>query len=41
MITLPQKIEFTNYEYDNTEKVNRLLRYIYKTEQLVRPYYTP
>ncbi len=41
MVALPEKIEFMEYEYDNTEKVNRLLRYIYKTEQLVRPYYSP
>ncbi len=41
MISLPRKIEFTNIEYDNTVEVNNLLTYIYKTEKLIRPYYTP
>ncbi|MDD2208454.1 MAG: hypothetical protein PHG03_00705 [Bacilli bacterium] len=39
MISLPKKIEFTNFEYDNTTKVNNLMTYIYKTENLIRPYY--
>lgn len=41
MISLPEKVEFTDSEYDNTVKVNSLLTYIYKTEKLIRPYYTP
>jgi len=41
MISLPKKIEFSNYEYDNTTKINNLMIYIYKTENLIRPYYTP
>ena len=39
MISLPKKIEFTNFEYENTTKVNNLMTYIYKTENLIRPYY--
>lgn len=39
MISLPKKIEFTNFEYDNTTKINNLMTYIYKTENLIRPYY--
>lgn len=41
MISLPHKTEFTASEYDNTVKVNNLLTYIYKTENLIRPYYAP
>ncbi len=41
IISLPKKIEFSNYEYDNTIKINDMLTYIYKTEKLIRPYYTP
>ena len=41
MISLPEKVEFTPSDYDNTIKVNRLLTYIYISEKLIRPYYTP
>lgn len=40
MISLPKRIEFTDLEYDNTAKVNNLMTYIYKTENLIRPYYS-
>ncbi len=41
MISLPREIKFGTEEYSNTREVNELLTYIYKTENLIRPYYTP
>ncbi len=41
MISLPREIVLKDNEYDNTKEVNKLLTYIYKTEKLIRPYYTP
>lgn len=41
MISIPKKINITEYEYNNTTEVNNLFTYIYKTEKLIRPYYTP
>ena len=40
LITLPDKIELDNNHYEMTKKVSRLVSYIYKTEQLISPYYS-
>lgn len=39
-ITIPKKIEFTNNEYKNVTNVRKLFDYIFKTEELIRPYYS-
>lgn len=39
LISLPDKIEFTEDEYENTKLVNNLLSYIYKTDTFISPYY--
>lgn len=39
LISLPEKIEFTEDEYENTKAVNTLLSYIYKTDAFISPYY--
>ena len=41
LISMPFKIELKENEFNNTKKVNNLLTYIYKTENLIRPYYSP
>ena len=41
MISLPKEIKLTGDEFTNTKEVNTLLTNIYKTENLIRPYYTP
>jgi len=40
LISLPKKIEFQETEFQNCKMVRECLDYIYKTEELVRPYYT-
>lgn len=40
LISIPEKIEFEKYEYENTKKIGKMIDYIYKTEKLVLPYYT-
>jgi len=40
LISLPEKVEFTNDEYENCKKVDELLSYIVKTEKIILPYYT-
>ena len=34
-------IKLNQNEFDNTRETNELLTYIYKTENLIRPYYSP
>lgn len=41
MIALPYELEFTTDEYTNTQVVNNLLTYLYKTENLIRFNYAP
>lgn len=40
LISIPNKIDFTNDEYDNTKKVTELLSYINKTFKVVSKYYS-
>lgn len=39
LISIPEKIDFSNDEYENTKKVDELLMYIYKTDKIISPYY--
>ena len=39
MISMPQVIEFTNNEMDNTIKASKRVDYIVKTNEILRPYY--
>lgn len=39
-ISTPIKIEFCDNEYENTERVRKLYDYLFKTEELIGPYYT-
>ena len=39
MISIPQIIEFTNNEMDNTIKASKRVDYIVKTNEILRPYY--
>lgn len=38
LVTLPEKIEFTNKEYENTKIVSKQIDIIYKTEKLIEEY---
>ena len=40
VISLPPKFELKGKEFDITKNVQKVLDYVYKTESLVRPYYT-
>lgn len=40
LIMLPEKIEFTNNEYENTKRVGKKIDFIYKTQRLISPYYS-
>lgn len=40
LILLPKKIEFDSNEYENTKKVGKIIDYIYKTQNLISPYYS-
>jgi len=40
LMALPDKVEFSNDEYDNCKKVNIMVDFVYKTEMLISPYYT-
>lgn len=39
MISLPQKITFSQDEFNNCRILRECLDYLYKTEELIRPYY--
>ena len=39
LISIPDKIEFTNNEFDNCKLVDKMLDYLYKTDNIVSPYY--
>ena len=40
LISLPDKIEFTSDEYKNVERVNKMLNYIFKTDNFISEYYS-
>ncbi len=40
LLSIPEKFEFTNNEFENCKKARRLFDYLYKTEMLITPYYT-
>ena len=40
MLSLPWQVVKTQSEFDNCKNYNELLDYIYKTENLIRPYYS-
>lgn len=39
LISLPDKIEFTNNDYNNCKLVDKMLDYLYKTDSIISPYY--
>lgn len=39
LIALPDKLELDLKEYELTKRVNQLIEYLYKTEELISPYY--
>jgi hypothetical protein len=41
MMSIPSKIVYEKNEIENCRRVRKLLDYIYKTEQVLTPYYTP
>jgi len=40
LLCMPKDIEFTENEFESCKKVSSFLDYVFKTETLVRPYYT-
>jgi len=40
LISLPDKIEFNDTEYEMTKKIGEMLDYLYKTDDLISPYYS-
>lgn len=40
LISLPDKIEFSNNSFSNTKKVDKMLDYLYKTDNIISPYYS-
>lgn len=40
LISMPDKIEFTSDEYKNVERVNKMLNYIFKTDNFISEYYS-
>lgn len=41
LISIPEKVEINNTEFQNCRKVRQVIDYIYKTVVLTEPYYTP
>lgn len=39
LISLPQKVSFSESEFENCHALRNALDYLYKTEELIRPYY--
>lgn len=39
LISLPDKIEFTNNDFNNCKLVDKMLDYLYKTDSIISPYY--
>ena len=40
LISLPDKVEFNDTEYEMTKKIGRMLDCLYKTDDLISPYYS-
>ncbi|MBE6138395.1 MAG: hypothetical protein E7173_01450 [Firmicutes bacterium] len=40
LMALPDKVEFSNDEYDSCKRIGRMIEFVYKTEMLISPYYT-
>jgi len=40
LMALPDKVEFVSNEYENCKKVSIMVDFVYKTENLISPYYT-
>ncbi len=40
LLAMPERIDFNNNEYNNCKNIRKAVEYIYKTEQLIKPYYT-
>ena len=40
LISIPKEIKFENNEFENCYEIRQQLDYIFKTENLIRPYYT-
>lgn len=40
LLSIPDKIEFFDDEYQNTKLVNNVVNYVYKTDNLISPYYS-
>lgn len=40
LISMPEKIEFTNNEYENVKNVSSLINYLIKSEKIISPYYS-
>lgn len=40
LMALPDKIELDNNEYENCKQVNNMIEFIYKTENIISPYYS-
>ena len=41
LMSIPQKLEYKDSEIENIRDARKILDYIYKTEMLITPYYTP
>lgn len=41
MMSIPRRLEYNEREIDKCREARKLLDYIYKTEMLITPYYTP
>lgn len=41
LLSIPDKIELNKSEYENCKEARKIIDYIYKTEMLIIPYYTP
>ena len=39
MLSMPKNVEFEKNEFKSCEKIGKVLDYVFKTEELVRPYY--
>lgn len=40
LISLPSRMDFSKTEFENTKNIRKNLDYIFKTEELVKPYYS-
>lgn len=40
LMALPDKVDFTDDEYENCKRMDKMIDFVYKTEMLISPYYT-